>query len=135
MILVKRFLDQTKIREYLATLNLPQPGSNPIHIIESFWLSIWIRASRYIHCDWLRAIRFCNLFSDGMPSQITCSDSLESFHKRETPKYFIPLGCAASYFPEANVLVPVTSVADKSNTPTSKQVIIKVKKHGSKKVE
>ena len=59
-----------------------------------------------------------------MPSQITCSDSLESFHKREAPKYSIPPGCAASYFPEANVLVPVTSVADKSNTPTSKQVIV-----------
>jgi len=43
--------------------------------------------------------------------------------------YPIPRGCTATYFPEANVLVPITSVADKSNTPTSKQVIIKVKKH------
>jgi molybdopterin-dependent oxidoreductase alpha subunit len=42
--------------------------------------------------------------------------------------YPIPEGCAATYFPETNVLVPVTSVADKSNTPTSKQVIIKVRK-------
>jgi anaerobic selenocysteine-containing dehydrogenase len=40
--------------------------------------------------------------------------------------YSIPEGCAATYFPETNVLVPVTSLADKSNTPTSKQVIIKV---------
>jgi anaerobic selenocysteine-containing dehydrogenase len=40
--------------------------------------------------------------------------------------YPIPAGCAATYFPETNVLVPVTSVADKSNTPTSKQVAIKV---------
>ena len=53
-------------------------------------------------------------------------------HKFIVVEYSIPLGCAASYFPEANVLVPVTSVADKSNTPTSKQVIIKVKKHRSK---
>ena len=44
-------------------------------------------------------------------------------------KYPIPKGCSATYFPETNVLVPVTSVADKSNTPTSKQVILKVKKH------
>lgn len=44
-------------------------------------------------------------------------------------KYPIPEGCTATYFPETNVLVPVTSVADKSNTPTSKQVILKVKKH------
>ncbi len=42
--------------------------------------------------------------------------------------YSIPEGCAATYFPETNVLVPITSVADKSHTPTSKQVIIKIKK-------
>ena len=44
-------------------------------------------------------------------------------------KYPIPQGCSATYFPETNVLVPITSVADKSNTPTSKQVILKVRKH------
>ncbi|MDA0783749.1 MAG: FdhF/YdeP family oxidoreductase [Bacteroidetes bacterium] len=42
----------------------------------------------------------------------------------------IPLGCAATYFPEANILVPIDSVADKSNTPTSKMVILKLRKHG-----
>jgi len=44
-------------------------------------------------------------------------------------KYPIPKGCTATYFPETNVLVPISSVADKSNTPTSKQVILKVRKH------
>ena len=43
--------------------------------------------------------------------------------------YPIPEKCCATYFPEANVLVPVTSVADKSNTPCSKQVVIRVKRH------
>lgn len=43
--------------------------------------------------------------------------------------YPIPEGCTATYFPETNVLVPVDSVADKSNTPTSKMVILKVRKH------
>jgi molybdopterin-dependent oxidoreductase alpha subunit len=43
-------------------------------------------------------------------------------------EYPIPEGCAATYFPETNVLVPITSVADKSNTPASKQVVIMVKK-------
>ena len=38
--------------------------------------------------------------------------------------YPIPRRCAATYFPEANVLVPVSSVADKSLTPTSKSVVI-----------
>ncbi|NPD23538.1 FdhF/YdeP family oxidoreductase [Corallococcus exiguus] len=40
--------------------------------------------------------------------------------------YNIPRQCAATYFPEANVLVPVASFADKSRTPTSKSVIITV---------
>ena len=35
-------------------------------------------------------------------------------------------GCAASYFPEANVLVPLDSTAAGSNTPTSKSVIIRL---------
>jgi anaerobic selenocysteine-containing dehydrogenase len=46
-------------------------------------------------------------------------------------QYPIPQGCAATYFPEANVLVPISSVADKSNTPASKSVVIKVEKHGA----
>jgi molybdopterin-dependent oxidoreductase alpha subunit len=41
--------------------------------------------------------------------------------------YPIPRGCTATYFPEANVLVPVGSVAEISNTPTSKFVVITVK--------
>ncbi|MBW8686920.1 FdhF/YdeP family oxidoreductase [Chitinophaga sp. B61] len=42
--------------------------------------------------------------------------------------YNIPEKCTATYFPEANALVPLNSVADKSNTPTSKLVIIKIRK-------
>ena len=40
--------------------------------------------------------------------------------------YQIPRKCAATYFPETNVLVPVNSVAERSNTPTSKYVVITV---------
>ena len=36
--------------------------------------------------------------------------------------YDIPRGNIATYFPEANVLVPLESTADKSNTPTSKWI-------------
>lgn len=43
--------------------------------------------------------------------------------------FSIPKGCTATYFPEANVLVPIDSVAEKSNTPTSKFIILKLKKH------
>ncbi|HEX8423593.1 MAG TPA: molybdopterin dinucleotide binding domain-containing protein, partial [Pyrinomonadaceae bacterium] len=38
--------------------------------------------------------------------------------------YSIPRRSAATYFPETNVLVPLGSVADKSNTPASKSVVI-----------
>jgi len=40
--------------------------------------------------------------------------------------YPIPKGCAAAYFPEANPLVPLGSIADKSETPTSKSIIISI---------
>jgi molybdopterin-dependent oxidoreductase alpha subunit len=35
-------------------------------------------------------------------------------------------GCAAAYYPEANVLVPLNSTAEASNTPASKSVIIRL---------
>ena len=38
--------------------------------------------------------------------------------------YEIPRRCVATYFPEANVLVPIDSVAEGSNTPTSKAIIV-----------
>ena len=40
--------------------------------------------------------------------------------------YAIPRGSAGAYYPEANVLVPVGSVAEKSNTPTSKSVMVTI---------
>ncbi|WP_026775160.1 FdhF/YdeP family oxidoreductase [Polaribacter sp. Hel_I_88] len=42
--------------------------------------------------------------------------------------YSIPEQCTATYFPEANVLVPIKSTADISNTPNSKSTIITIKK-------
>jgi molybdopterin-dependent oxidoreductase alpha subunit len=43
--------------------------------------------------------------------------------------YNIPEQCTATYFPETNVLVPIDSVAEKSNTPTSKFVVLTIRKH------
>jgi molybdopterin-dependent oxidoreductase alpha subunit len=40
--------------------------------------------------------------------------------------YDIPRGCACTYFPEANALVPSGQVAHTSNTPASKSVVITV---------
>jgi hypothetical protein len=36
--------------------------------------------------------------------------------------YDIPPRCVAAYYPEANVLVPIGSVAEESNTPTYKSI-------------
>ena len=41
--------------------------------------------------------------------------------------YSIPRRCAATYFPETNVLVPVRNFADKSHTPASKSVVISIR--------
>jgi len=43
-------------------------------------------------------------------------------HRFMVAPYEIPRGCAATYFPEANVLVPIDSIADESETPTSKSI-------------
>lgn len=40
-------------------------------------------------------------------------------------------GCAAAYFPEANVLVPLASTALGSNTPVSKAIIVRLVSEGS----
>lgn len=40
--------------------------------------------------------------------------------------YPIPRGCTAAYYPETNVLVPLDSTAEGSNTPTSKSLVISV---------
>ena len=45
--------------------------------------------------------------------------------------YDIPRGNIATYFPEANVLVPLTSTAVKSNTPTSKWIICSLDESGA----
>ncbi len=37
-------------------------------------------------------------------------------------------GCVAAYFPETNVLVPLDSTAETSNTPTSKSVIVRLER-------
>ncbi|GAB4377804.1 MAG: FdhF/YdeP family oxidoreductase [Salibacteraceae bacterium] len=49
-------------------------------------------------------------------------------HRFLVVEYNVPEGCAVTYFPETNVLVPIDSVAEGSNTPTSKMVKIRLQK-------
>jgi molybdopterin-dependent oxidoreductase alpha subunit len=48
-------------------------------------------------------------------------------HKFIVIEFNIPEQCVATYFPETNVLVPINSTAKKSNTPTSKSVIVEIR--------
>jgi anaerobic selenocysteine-containing dehydrogenase len=43
-----------------------------------------------------------------------------------TVAYDTPRGCAAAYYPETNVLVPLDSTARISGTPTSKSVVVRL---------
>ena len=45
--------------------------------------------------------------------------------------YDIPRRCVATYFPEANVLVPIDSMAKGSKTPASKRVVVRVVASGA----
>jgi molybdopterin-dependent oxidoreductase alpha subunit len=47
-------------------------------------------------------------------------------HNFKVIRYDIAKGCAATYFPEANVLVPVNSTAKRSNTPVSKFIEVSI---------
>ncbi len=40
--------------------------------------------------------------------------------------YNIPKSCIGTYFPEANPLIPISEVAEQSNTPVSKGIIVKL---------
>jgi molybdopterin-dependent oxidoreductase alpha subunit len=43
-------------------------------------------------------------------------------------EYPTPRGCAATYFPEGNVLVPLDSTAEISNTPAFKSIVIRLER-------
>ena len=51
-------------------------------------------------------------------------DQLRTARRFLVVPYNIPRRCVATYFPEANVLVPIDSVALRSNTPTSKAIVV-----------
>ena len=65
--------------------------------------------------------------TEGQPVDLTShfdENEERTARRLQVVPYDIPRGCTATYFPETNVLVPINSVAERSNTPTSKFVII-----------
>ena len=53
MLLMKRFLDKTGINDFIEQFGFEPPGSNAgysaLHIIQAFWVSLWIGANRFSH--------------------------------------------------------------------------------------
>ncbi|MFF3949526.1 FdhF/YdeP family oxidoreductase [Streptomyces sp. NPDC001902] len=49
----------------------------------------------------------------------------------EVVPYPTALGCAAAYYPETQVLVPLESVAETSNQPTSKGIVVRLEPSGT----
>ncbi len=58
----------------------------------------------------------------------TYDDKVRTAYKFKVIPYAIPLGDLAAYFPETNVLVPYNHFADRSKTPISKSIKVRVVK-------
>ena len=84
----------------------------------------------FVHPDDLAALRIADGDTVDIVSEWT--DGVD----RRAPRfravaYPTARGCAATYFPEANVLVPLDSTAEGSQTPTSKQIIVRLEPSAS----
>jgi len=116
-----------------------EPGQFLMMTIRShdqFNTSVYTENDRYRGISNGRRVVFLNqedIETAGLqPQQLVDLVSHFNGEERVAPKftvvpYDIPRGCAATYFPEANVLVPLGSVAEKSNTPASKSVVISIR--------
>jgi molybdopterin-dependent oxidoreductase alpha subunit len=119
----------------LETIKL-EPGQLLLTTIRShdqFNTTIYGFKDRYRGVDGGRNVLFMNeadiLSRDleaGQPVDITShfDDGERSIKGFTVVLYKIPKGCVAAYFPEANALVPLGSVAERSGTPTSKSIIV-----------
>jgi molybdopterin-dependent oxidoreductase alpha subunit len=82
----------------------------------------------FVHPDDLTALGFTDGDLVDLVSEWTDGSERRALRFRATA-YPTARGCAAAYFPEANVLVPLDSTAEDSQTPTSKQLIIRLEAH------
>ena len=73
--------------------------------------------------------------ADGEVVDITSHHEGTQRHARRfrVVPYDIPAGNAATYFPEANVLASIDSVAEKSNSPASKSIVVTVARSPAEK--
>ncbi len=86
-----------------------------------------------------RRVLFCNAddLSELGLADGALVDVISEWHDRSERRadrfrvvaYPVARRTCAAYFPETNVLVPLDSVADRSNTPTSKSIIVRLTPH------
>ncbi|MFC2084982.1 IS1380 family transposase [Bacteroidota bacterium] len=92
--IMKELINRSGVLDQLNGMPLPQPGSNrgysPLTIIEAFWVSIWIGASRFIHADWLRYDTVLQkIFGwERVPSQSTYSRFFHKFSWKRNSEIF-----------------------------------------------
>jgi Transposase DDE domain group 1 len=97
MKLMKDLLDASKIKEQMASLPLPEKGSNrgyePTQILECFWTSVWIGAGRFSHSAYLRYDDVLKKIFDWhqAPSQSTYSRFFNKFDWRRNTETFVPM--------------------------------------------
>jgi hypothetical protein len=95
--MMKELIDRTGISKYMETLPLPKPGSNrgytATEIIEGFWTSIWIGASRFTHSGWLRYDEIIKEIFQWRcaPSQSTYSRFFNKFSWKLNNEIFVKL--------------------------------------------
>lgn len=122
-----------------ATAPIPGPDEYLMMTIRShdqFNTTIYGQEDRYrgIHNE--RRVVFINI-QDIIEAGMSSGDVVDLYnyhdgieriaHTFVLVAYDIPRRCVATYFPEANVLVPIGAVAAQSNTPVYKSVLIKIK--------
>jgi hypothetical protein len=98
MRLLKELIDRTGIHQQLQEEELPSPGSNRGYcasdVIESFWVSVWLGASRFAHSALMRydeVLPEIFRWTKGVPSQSTYSRFFGKFDAEKNTKIFTSL--------------------------------------------
>ena len=82
----------------------------------------------FIHADDIHALGL--KAGDWVDMESLCDDGVKRIARRFLlVEYDIPRGCLAAYYPETNPLVPLSSFADESRTPTSKSIPVVIAPH------
>ncbi|MBK5305800.1 MAG: FdhF/YdeP family oxidoreductase [Frankiaceae bacterium] len=112
-------------RLLLATIRSHDQYNTTIYGLDDHYRGI--RSGRrvvFVHADDITALGFV----DGQVVDLVSewADGERRASGFRLVAYATPRGCAAAYFPETNVLVPLDSTADVSGTPTSKSIVIRL---------